>query len=265
MANRQQDKARARAEREERERELAAAQRRRRRLWQLGAVAAFAVALVAVLVLVSQSGKDDAPSAGTRNASGVVGAPQTSRLFAGIPQSGDSLGNPSAPVVMTEYADLQCPFCRDYTLKAMPTLVQRYVRTGKVRMQLKLVRIIGPDSDKLNLAAASAAAKRRLWNFSDLTYRNQGEENSGWVTDDVIGKLAGATPGLVPATVVAAANDPGSSTLPTSWSTAAQRAGVNSTPTFTLNRRGQAPQPVNVSSLDAGAFTGPIDSLLGGR
>jgi protein-disulfide isomerase len=265
MAKRQQDKARAKAEREARERELASAQRRKRRLWQLGAVAAFAVALVAVLVVISQSGNGDAPSAGTKNASGVVGAPQTTRLFAGIAQRADSLGDPSAPVVMTEYADLQCPFCRDYTLQAMPTLVQRYVRAGKVRMQLKLVSIIGPDSDKLNRAAASAATRNRLWNFADLTYRNQGEENSGWVTDELIGKLAAATPGLVPATVVAAANDPGSSTLPASWSAAAQAAGVNSTPTFTLARRGQAPERVNVSSLDASAFTGPIDSLLGGR
>lgn len=265
MAERKQEKARARAEREERERELAAAARRKRRVWQLGAVAAVAVALVAILVLVSQSGDDGSPSAGTKSASGVVGAPQTTRLFAGIAQKGESLGRPDAPLVMTEYADLQCPFCRDYTLRAMPTLVQRYVRTGRLRMQLKLVSIIGPDSDTLNLAAASAAAKDRMWNFADLTYRNQGKENSGWVTDDVVRKLAAATPGLVPATVVAAANDPGSSTLPAAWSTAAQAAGVNSTPTFALSRRGGAPQPLNVSSLDASAFTGPIDSLLGGR
>jgi hypothetical protein len=44
------------------------------------------------------------------------------------------LGNPNAPVTMIEFADLQCPFCRDYALNALPAIVQEYVRPGKVKL-----------------------------------------------------------------------------------------------------------------------------------
>ena len=49
-------------------------------------------------------------------------------MLAGIPQSGIHLGSPSAPVRLVEFADLQCPFCREYTLQTLPQLVQDYVR-----------------------------------------------------------------------------------------------------------------------------------------
>jgi protein-disulfide isomerase len=58
--------------------------------------------------------------------------------FAGIPQDGTALGSASAPATPTEYADLQCPFCADYARDVLPAVVERYVRTGRLRLELRL-------------------------------------------------------------------------------------------------------------------------------
>ena len=39
---------------------------------------------------------------------------------AGIPQSGNALGNPTAPVTLEYFGDLECPICREFTLGALP-------------------------------------------------------------------------------------------------------------------------------------------------
>ena len=108
----------------------------------------------------------------------------------GIPQSGISLGSPDAPVTMVEFADLQCPFCAEYHRNVFPTLLKRYVRTGKLRLELRLLRFLGPDSDRLARVAAAAAAQNRMWQFVGLAYQRQGAENSGYATDDFINTLA---------------------------------------------------------------------------
>src|SRR3954451_13562354 len=86
--------------RAERQTAEAAHNRRRRRLWQLGAAAG--LALVAVVVAVAVSSSSGAPKAP---------APAKSTLFAGIPEHDGVLGDPKAPVTVTEFLDLQCPIC----------------------------------------------------------------------------------------------------------------------------------------------------------
>ena len=100
-----------------------------RRLSIFAAVLGAAAAIVIGLVLVS-SGGDDA-STRPRQAS----ARDVTRILRGIPQEGLTLGDPKAPVLLVEFADLQCPFCRDYALNVLPQVVEHYVRTGKLRLE----------------------------------------------------------------------------------------------------------------------------------
>ena len=64
----------------------------------------------------------------------------------GIPQAGSVLGSPSAMVTLVEYADPQCPACRNYTQSIFPNLVDEYVRTGKVATEFRGFPFIGEDS-----------------------------------------------------------------------------------------------------------------------
>jgi protein-disulfide isomerase len=256
MTTDQQRKDQARAERAARERAALRAAQRRRRLLQLGSVLAVAAIVVAGLVLLSQKGKPSASSGAA-----VAGAADARAMLRGIPQNGTSLGDPRAPVVLTEFADLQCPFCRDYTLNVLPQIIQRYVRTKRLRLELRLQRFIGPDSDVAARAAQAAATRDRMWNFVDLFYRNQGTENSGYVSDSFLSRLATAA-GLPPKLVLDGSKAAALEKPLLTAEAEARAAGLTSTPSFLIGPKAGTGKVLNVSRLDIGAFAQAIDPEL---
>jgi protein-disulfide isomerase len=154
-------------------------------------VVAFAVAIgvaVALVVLAVVLRSDDETAAPT-NPTPVV-------ELEGIPQDGIVLGSPDASVTLVEYADLQCPACRAYGETVLPTIIDQYVRTGDVKAEFRGISFIGPDSERALRFVQAAGLQNRLWQLQEAFYRNQGGENSGWVTDELVRRLAGEIPGL---------------------------------------------------------------------
>lgn len=47
------------------------------------------------------------------------------------------IGNPNAIVILTEYSDPQCPFCKKYNKKVYKQIVKDYIDTGKVKYVFK--------------------------------------------------------------------------------------------------------------------------------
>jgi protein-disulfide isomerase len=259
MSSREEEKARARAERAAREHAEAHAERRRRLLLRLGAVLGGAAIVVVVLVIISQQGKEKP------NASGgapVAGVSDMRAMLQGIPQHGSSLGDPKAAVVLTEFADPQCPFCRDYTLNVLPQIIERYVRTKKLRLELRLQKFIGPDSDVAARAAQAAATRNRMWNFIDLLYRNQGQENSGYVTDAFLSRLATAA-GLPTKLILDGSRSLALEARVAAAEAEARAAGLTSTPSFLIGPTAGKGKVLTVTRLDIGAFAAAIDPELG--
>ena len=249
----------ARQERIAREQAEAARTARRRRFTRLGAVLGAAAVVVVILVAVSSSGGGSTASTSSSASTSAVAGTQASRsLLNGIPQKGLTLGNANAPVRVLEFADLQCPFCRDYTTSVMPGLVQKYVRTGKVRMEFHALAFIGPDSVRAARVAEAAGQQNKLWNVADLAYHNQGAENSGWATDGKLRSIAAAVPGLDVKHVFAARNSAAVTAQLKAASDLATRSGVNETPTFLVGR-GSSLKAVDAAGLPAAikAAVGP--------
>lgn len=44
------------------------------------------------------------------------------------------LGNPNAPVTIVEYASMTCSHCANFHAKVLPSLKEKYIDTGKVRL-----------------------------------------------------------------------------------------------------------------------------------
>jgi protein-disulfide isomerase len=186
-------------------------------------------------------------------------------IFAGIPQQGVLLGNPNAPVTLTEFLDLQCPYCRQFALGTLPAIVQRYVRSGQVRIIFRNLAFLGPDSKSAAQMTAAVGLQDHLWQFADLFLRNQGAENSGFVTEPFLYRLAGTLPGV---DARRAMGDRGSSAVAQQLDDAkveAQRFGIQSTPSFLLGRTGEAPRVLRLSSIAPEAFFWAIDGILGSR
>jgi protein-disulfide isomerase len=186
--NKRERREAARAERQAKEQAAAAADTRRKRLLTLGGLLGAAVVVVVVLIVVSSGGgRRKTPSAASGG--GATGVAETRALIGGIPQKGITLGRADAPVTIVEFADPQCPYCKQYTLDEMPKVVQDEVRTGKAKMELRLLTFIGPDSITAAQVINAAGNQNLLWNTADLMYRNQGEENSGYVTDAFLNSI----------------------------------------------------------------------------
>jgi Thioredoxin len=213
------------------------------RLAVLGAVAVAAV-LAAVVIAGGGSRPDTKPVRGNSTLNG-------------IPQSGLWLGSPKAPVTIVEFADLQCPFCAEYHRNVFPSILDRYVRTGKVRLELRLLRFIGPDSDRLARVAVAASRQNRMWQFVGLAYARQGRENSGYATSRFIDSLV-ADAGLKHLDAGAAAERQVAQN-----EQLAKTAGVDSTPSFLIGRTGGTLGRFQPSDLTPGAFIPRIDKELG--
>jgi hypothetical protein len=143
-----------------------------------------AILIVATVLAIARPG-----ARGGQGSQRTAGA-----AFAGIPEHGTLLGHPRAPATLLEFADLQCPFCAEYARDALPGLLRDWVRPGRLRLDLRLVAFIGPDSTRAARTAGAAALQDRLWQFSELFYLNQGTENSGYVTESFLRAIAPRRP-----------------------------------------------------------------------
>jgi protein-disulfide isomerase len=186
MEGRRKERERLRAQRQVAESEDAATQRARKRRVQLLSLAAFAaVAVIVALIVISQSGGgSSSPPAN------VTGAAQVNSQLSGIPQSGQVIGQSSAPVTVIEYGDPQCSSCKFFSENVAPQLIASEVKPGNAKYEFRPFLIIGPDSKPAMRAALAAGEQNRLWQFLQLFYLNQGAENSGYVTDSFLTGIA---------------------------------------------------------------------------
>jgi protein-disulfide isomerase len=217
-----------------------------------------AAAIVAVLIVVSLGGGD-----GDEPPSIAVAGQETEQLFSGVPQDGNELGDPSAPVTLVEFADLQCPFCQRWALEVLPTLIDEYVRTGDVRIVFRGIAFIGPDSNEALRYAYSAGQQNKLWNVVDLTFKQQGPENSDWVTPELMRGIGEAVPGLDVDQYVTGIDSPGVGSQLDEAATEAQNAGVEGTPTFLVGPTGGQVELLAYDELSVEEFREHLDEALG--
>lgn len=239
-----------RRDRPARERPTLTRPRARRPAWQspfaLVSVGALAIALVVIFV-------NQRPSA----SAGKLVAPPVS--YAGAVVKDQSLGSPTAPVVLGVYSDFQCPFCGEFVRGQFAALKTEFVDTGILRIEGHDIDILGrgsPDeSVELATGARCAADQGKYWTFHDYVFWNQLPENTGGYTAEFIASIATASGVDMSAwkTCVSGATARAAVTQETD---AAHRLGVASTPSISLNG---APPVAGVP--DATALAAQIRSL----
>jgi protein-disulfide isomerase len=248
MASRTKQKEAARARRVAEERAAAERAQRARRTRMLGGVLALAVVIVGVAIAISVSGTSGSSSAPKPSSTAARQAASTvSTLIAGLPQSGVTIGSPTAKVTVTEFGDLECPICRDFALGPESQLISKDVRSGKVKLVFRsLMTATGsaPDPSIFPVqesAAYAAGAQNKAWNYIMLFYREQGQEATGYVTQSFLDGLAAQIPGLNYSQWLSASKSSSYVSQVTSDQQAAAGQGFTSTPTLTIQGpKGQA-------------------------
>lgn len=212
MASRKEQKEQARAARIAQQEAAAATAQRTRRIQIFGGAIAIAVIVIVVAIVLSSSGGGGStkPGAPSKTAQKHVNS-----LLAGIPESGNTLGNPSAKISITEYGDLECSVC---DVLAAPTsfknpegqsgsgwedqLITKYVRTGKAKLIYKSLETASgqnPDANAFTqqqVAAEAAGLQGKEWYYIELMYNQQGAEGANYVTESYLEGLAKEIKGL---------------------------------------------------------------------
>src|SRR5262249_49263202 len=159
-----------------------------------------------------------------------------------------------AKLTMVEFNDMQCPVCKDYDATVFPVLIDKYVRTGKLRMEMRLQSFIGPDSVAGGKAVAAAAKQNQAWPYYHLFYVNQGQENSGYVTGDFLPSLGKAVPGLDVDKLMSDKDTPEAQAALDKGKADFEAAGFDGTPSFLVGPTGGQLQKLTYSKLDPEQF-----------
>lgn len=148
-----------------------------------------------------------------------------------------TMGDPSAPVTVVEYASFTCPHCANFHAATFKDFKAEYIDTGKVHFIYREVFF-----DRYGLWAAMVArcagSSERYFGISDLIYETQGEwarqSDPANVAEGLrrIGLQAGLTNDQLDGCLSDAAM---AESLYAWYQQNAERDGVRSTPSFLVN------------------------------
>src|SRR5690606_38182566 len=102
--------------------------------------------------------------------------------------NGKALGPEDAPVVVRDFSDFQCPFCRQFATGVKDQIIEQFVSTGQVRFEYRHFIVIdantgGSDSRRAAEASECAAEQNRFWDYHEMLYANQRGEGAGAFTN----------------------------------------------------------------------------------
>ena len=105
--------------------------------------------------------------------------------------NGNKMGDPNAPVKMTEFGDFQCTYCDEFWINTETQIIDTYVKTGKVQYTYRsagnwVSANMGQGSVELQDAAMAAycgADQNKFWQMHDALFANVLGEDAGSFTD----------------------------------------------------------------------------------
>ncbi len=100
-------------------------------------------------------------------------------------------GNANAPIAIVEFADLRCPFCKQFFDVTEPSIIKDYVATGKAKFYFRNYAFLGPASTLAANASECANDQGKFWDMYDYLYKNQpSEQDTSMFTNDNLTKIA---------------------------------------------------------------------------
>jgi len=155
----------------------------RQRIIIIAVIVVAALILIFALILppIIQASKDAAAPV-----TAVTPITPNPRPFA----DGMNMGDPKAPITVQEFADYQCPGCKNYFDTLEKTIIDKYIATNKVHFIFTALSFIddrgpGKESNAAAEAAYCANDQGKFWDYHDILFTNQSQtgENIGGFSD----------------------------------------------------------------------------------
>lgn len=162
--------------------------------------------------------------------SGDLSQSEQERLVA----AGHLIGEPTAPVTLIEFADFQCPFCRDFWSTNLQAIKREFIDTGKAKLYFHHMAFIGQESERAAQASECAAEQGRFDNYHDILFLQQGPENQGHLSQVTLESFASAIQLDVNSFSSCLSSNRYLNEI-RSDTQSAGRAGINSTPTLVVD------------------------------
>lgn len=157
--------------------------------WLVPTVVILAVAALSALAFIGGSSSKASTNATTSSA---TAAQPTQQISLARRQPGDPLaiGRITAPVILIEYSEFQCPFCGLFTRNTQPILIKKYVANGTLRIEWRDFPYLGSESTTAALAGRAAANQGKFWQYHDALFAHQFFPNSGHLTEAYLTGIA---------------------------------------------------------------------------
>jgi protein-disulfide isomerase len=94
-------------------------------------------------------------------------------------------GGANAQVAVVEFADMRCPFCKQFQSTTYPQVDNDYIKTNKIKFVFRQYEFLGPASITAGNAIECANEQNKFWEYHDYLYTNQPDESdtSMYVSD----------------------------------------------------------------------------------
>ena len=169
--------------------------------------------------------------------------------------TGNTLGDPNAPITVEEYGDFQCPACGEFARGTLPQIEDKYVKTGKVKVVFRHFAFVGAESTRAAEASECVNEQGKFWEYYDTLYANQAGENQGTFNDTHLANFAQQLK-LDMDKFNTCMKENRYLSIVTADSNDAQTRGVNETPTLFINGKKY------VGALTMAQFESAIAPLL---
>jgi protein-disulfide isomerase len=150
-------------------------------LWKAGTFVFLVLFIISLLT--GGFGIVGKPDSGERAAAPTSGTPEPSPnppsgedvSDSGLEDDDPFLGDENAPVVMIEFSDFQCPFCKRFRDQTFDQIKSQYIDTGKVKFVYRdfPLNSIHPYAQKSAEAAECADDQGKFWEYHDKLFENQ--------------------------------------------------------------------------------------------
>jgi len=103
-------------------------------------------------------------------------------------------GDPNAPVVIVEYSEYQCPFCKRYVDETLGQIIENYIETGQVYYAFKDFPLdqLHPNARTAAHAAHCAGEQGDYWGMHDLLFEKQAAWSGQGNAQDTFVSYAGS-------------------------------------------------------------------------